>query len=426
MDRRLMVVLAGAWLVACAGKSGDGGPAAGGSGAEGGSGGASAGAGGKGGSSGSGGAQPSGGSPGTGGGAGGGPGTGGGQGGAAPGDASMPAAGGAMGQDAANKDATAPPPPDGPPAAGKPLRIYWIDVEGGASTLVVTPSGDILLADAGWTGTRDVNRIVAVLEKEVGRKQIDYFVATHYHVDHVGGVPALAAAVPIAAFLDHGASVEGGADFTRYQGAIGNAKRVTVQAGMRMALGAVEITIVSAAGKVVDPLASAAANPACPGPQKTDEPDEDPQSVGFLARYGKFDFVDLGDLTWGVESRLACPMNRLGAVEIFQTSQHGSNESNAPQLVHGLQPLVVVMNNGATKGGSASTFGVIKASPGLKDLWQVHLASNVPADMQTEEGLIANAGGPDQAHWLRATIEADGSFTVTNGRTAMSRSYQSR
>jgi hypothetical protein len=315
MDRRLIVVLAGAWWLACAGKSGDGGPGAGGvgvgvvgvGGSEGGSGGAS-GVGGRGGAQATGGSQGTGGTQGTGGG-------GQGTGGSAVVDGSAPATGGATGQDAsaAPRDTASPPPAaDGPAAAGKPMRIYWIDTEGGAATLVVSPSGETLLADAGWTGTRDSTRIVAVLEKEVGRKQLDYFVATHYHIDHVGGVPALAEAVPIATFIDHGASVEAGNDFTRYQGAIGNGKRVTAQPGMKVALGGVEITIVVAAGKVVDPLATAAANPACPGPQKTDVPDEDPQSVGFLARYGAFDFVDLGDLTWAAESRLACPMNRLG------------------------------------------------------------------------------------------------------------------
>ena len=178
-------------------------------------------------------------------------------------------------------------------------------------------------------------------------------------------------------------------------------------------LGEVEITIVTAARQVVEPLPSAAANPLCAGAQtKNDGNDEDPQSLGFLARFGSFEFVDLGDLTWGVEHRLACPMNRIGQVEIFQSSQHGSTESNPPQLVHALAPLAIVVNNGASKGGEPRRCRCSATSPGMKDVWQVHRANAAGAN-NTEDALIANTGGADQAHWIRATHR---------GRAAPSRS----
>ena len=40
-----------------------------------------------------------------------------------------------------------------------------------------------MLIDAGWPGTRDADRIMAVA-KQAGITQIDYLVLTHYHVDH--------------------------------------------------------------------------------------------------------------------------------------------------------------------------------------------------------------------------------------------------
>ena len=85
------------------------------------------------------------------------------------------------------------------------LRVYMIDVEGGQSTLFVTPAGQSLLIDTGWPGHeyRDADRIVAAA-KLAGIKKIDYVLITHFHVDHVGGVPQLVERIPVGTFIDHG------------------------------------------------------------------------------------------------------------------------------------------------------------------------------------------------------------------------------
>jgi glyoxylase-like metal-dependent hydrolase (beta-lactamase superfamily II) len=68
------------------------------------------------------------------------------------------------------------------------LNMYWIDVEGGASTLIVSPSGESLLIDTGWTvDDRDAKRIYAMAQ-HAGLKRIDYPVISHFHADHVGQV----------------------------------------------------------------------------------------------------------------------------------------------------------------------------------------------------------------------------------------------
>src|SRR5262249_13924986 len=87
----------------------------------------------------------------------------------------------------------------------KPLQIFFVDVEGGQSTLFVTPSGQSLLIDTGWPGNngRDADRIVAAA-KAAGLSKIDFVLLTHYHMDHTGGVPQLAARIPVGTFIDHG------------------------------------------------------------------------------------------------------------------------------------------------------------------------------------------------------------------------------
>jgi competence protein ComEC len=89
--------------------------------------------------------------------------------------------------------------------AAKNLEIYFIDVEGGQSTLFVAPSGESMLVDTGWSGhnSRDADRIAAAA-KHAGVKAIDYLLITHFHEDHVGGVPQLARKLPIRNFIDHG------------------------------------------------------------------------------------------------------------------------------------------------------------------------------------------------------------------------------
>src|SRR5688572_2468262 len=90
------------------------------------------------------------------------------------------------------------------------LDIYWIDVEGGASTLIVTPQGQSVLMDTGWAGfnDRDASRIEQVIRKEAGLVRLDYVLISHFHADHAGGLAALAKGVPISSFVDHGDLVE--------------------------------------------------------------------------------------------------------------------------------------------------------------------------------------------------------------------------
>lgn len=317
------------------------------------------------------------------------------------------------------------------------LDIYWIDVEGGASTLIVTDAGQSVLMDAGYAGLndRDVDRIEHVIREEAGLDHIDYFLTSHFHGDHVGGLAALADRIDIRGFIDHGDSVDkdtGGGKvlWESYLATVGD-KRRTVTPGDTLELEGVQLVIVSANGETLsESLPGAGAkNPLCAfyEPKPYDQ-GENGRSLGYILKVGDFEFVNLGDLTWSFQHKLACPSNVLGEVDLYQVTHHGVRGDVLLQQVWSTRPTVAVMNNGPTKGGVPKVVKYVRNSPGLEDLWQLHRALNNNAEHNAPEQLIANLGETDgcNGHWLRARVESTGSYTLTNSRTGFSKTYQTK
>ncbi len=318
-------------------------------------------------------------------------------------------------------------------ARSRDLRIYWIDVEGGASTLIVSPSGESLLVDTGFPGDRDTDRIVKAV-KAAGLTKLNALIVTHYHADHVGGVPALAKLIPIDRFYDHGESVEmatkHGPEFFNGYIAAADGKRTIAKPGDKIALAGVDITVVSANGEVIgSPISNGGAqNQYCKdAQQKPEDKTENSRSVGFLLTYGKFKFLDLGDLTWDREMMLACPVNKIGTVTLFQASHHGfsGGQSGSPAFVWALRPEVVIVNNGPRKGFEAASYEIIEKIPGIEGIWQIHRSVQSDAAHNTSEQMIANLdeGPSDQGLDLSVSASRSGQFTVTNARNNFQKTY---
>jgi len=319
-------------------------------------------------------------------------------------------------------------------SAAKNLEVYSIDVEGGQSTLFVSPSGESMLVDAGWGGfnKRDADRIAAAA-KHAGVKKIDYLVITHYHTDHVGGVLQLAEKLPIHNFVDHGPSVEdnqqGKVLFNTYLEYRNKGTHIEVKPGDTVPIKGIEVKVLSAAGKVIDsPLPGAGQpNPECASFQMKDpDPSENAQSVGMLITYGSFRMIDLGDLTWNKEKDLVCPANKIGTVDLYLVSHHGMNISGSPQLVHAIHPKVALMNNGPRKGGTPEAWQTIHDTPGLQDLWQLHFAVAGGKDHNSADNVIANLDETNvcEGHWIRVEAQKDGSFKLYNSRNKFEQSYK--
>lgn len=347
---------------------------------------------------------------------------------------------------------------------GATLDIYYIDTEGGQSTLFVGPTGESLLVDTGNAGERDLSRIVETL-RGAGVSRIDHLWTTHFHGDHVGALLELAKQFPVQHFYDHGAPNPKdriiSAAFLSAYAELSKDKRHIVKPGDKVTMSGLDITAVASANQFIrkNLKGGGGANPACAQTQPMDESNyfdpDNGESAGFVLAYGRFRTADLGDLTWNGELDLMCPVNRIGTVDVYLTSHHGLAKSGSPALVHALQPRVAVMNNGTRKGGEPNTFRVLFASPGLEDLWQLHWSwnaglENAPAtfianvdDNATIAGVLTQpaaapgrgpAGPPpgfggtphSPAYLIKVSAQQDGTFTVTNTRNGFSKTYLPR
>jgi beta-lactamase superfamily II metal-dependent hydrolase len=313
-------------------------------------------------------------------------------------------------------------------AAADTLEIEVIDVEGGQATLIVSPARESVLIDAGWAGFegRDADRIAAAV-KRAGLSHIDYLIVTHYHRDHVGGVPELIKRVPVRTFVDHGPTVEADDDAVALYDAYVEARRtgrhLQVAPGDAIPVKGIDVRVVAANGRRLQTPPGSASNPLCGGfRSKQKDLGENARSVGVVISFGSFRMLDLGDLMWNEEGALVCPDNALGLVDVYLTTHHGLDSSNPPVLVHAVRPRVAVMNNGAKKGGSKDAWRVIRTAPRLLDFWQLHYTVDAGAEHNSPEPFIANLD-ETTAHGIHLSASRDGGFTVTNGRTRQSKHY---
>ena len=322
------------------------------------------------------------------------------------------------------------------------LDIYWVDVEGGASTLIVSPSGQSLLIDTGWE-ERDAKRIFAVAQ-QAGLKKIDFFILSHYHADHAGGIPALANLIPIERCFDRGDFVEPMNQkwFDNYLGAC-RTKRTIVKAGEKIPIKGIQVDVITSNGRIIDKSVSGGglANPLCTGAEnKPADVAENQDMVSVLVTYGKFKFLDLADLDWEKEMELACPINKLGEITLYQAGRHGALDgAGAPAFLYAIRPQVVVVNNGPRKGLGGPSPGGQKALtvhyerlakiPGVEGIWQSNLSLLDPdKGHNTAEEMIANLEetADCKGNFLKASVAKDGTLTVLNSRNAFNRTYAAR
>ena len=315
-------------------------------------------------------------------------------------------------------------------AATRSLDIYFLDVEGGQSTLLVTPDRQSFLIDTGFEGPRDAHRIVAAA-RDAGVGQIDYLMITHFHPDHDGGVAELSKLLPIRHFIDHDTllpdarkNAEFKAAYDRYLEVRKGKPHTVPKPADRLPVEGIQVEVVSSAGSVLTqplPGAGAANNLCSPKAVPPRDPAENPRSTGVIVTWGKFRFLDVGDLTGQPLFDLACPKSLIGPVDVYLVAHHGGPDVADPAVFAAFKPRVAIMNNGLKKGGALNTYEALHNVAGLADVWQIH-RSQAAGDQNFAADHIANLD-ESTGYWIKLTAHEDGSFQVVNQRTGQGTSY---
>jgi beta-lactamase superfamily II metal-dependent hydrolase len=330
------------------------------------------------------------------------------------------------------------------PAAGT-LDFYWIDMEGGGGTLIVTPAKESVLIDTGNAGSA-TNSSAARIHKaamDAGISKIDYLILTHFHTDHYGGAGDLAKLMPIGEVLDNGIPEHDSDGVTnndaRWNRSIQPYRdfkadsRMVIEPGevipLKQSDGAVPLSFfcVGTRKEHVTPsyVPTTVTNPVC-----ADEVDhaldttDNANSVVMLLKFGAFKFFDGGDLTWNMEAKLVCPFNPVGTVDLYQVDHHGLNLSNNPLLVRSLSPTVTVMSNGPHKGAMPQTLATLRSVASIKDMWQIHRNTLGGQEFNTDTNFIANMPVNCDGNYIKCSVDPSGkSYTISIPATGFSKTY---
>ncbi len=327
-------------------------------------------------------------------------------------------------------------------AEDKGLDIFFIDVDGGAATLIVTPERESILIDSGWPGRndRDPKRIVHVLKDVAKLDKLDHLVTTHWHMDHYGGVEGLSKLVEIGKFWDRGLPGVDGPEADFPDGPKANdplgVAYLKASAGKRKALGANDSlplngslkAIVLASGTEVRKIAKRQKHNPLNAESKTiaEDPSDNARSLAIKFSLGQFDFLDCGDLTWNIERDLVVPYDRIGQIDLYQVTHHGMDISNNPVLVKTIHPTVAIMNNGPRKGGAANTVKLLKSIPSIEAAYQLHKNAATGPEDNTDPSLIANKP-KEGGEFIHASVSPDGkTFSVQIGEKGEKKTFTSK
>jgi hypothetical protein len=143
-----------------------------------------------------------------------------------------------------------------------------------------------------------------------------------------------------------------------------------------------------------------------PAPEDTGD---NANSLGFLLSFGYFRFLDLGDLTWNLEYKLVAPNDKIGMIDVYQSTHHGIDLSNNPVLIKTVRPIVTIINNGPHKGGTPQLFKNLLDTGSIKAIFEQHrfLDAPPPSDLQGKQLYIANMDEACKGEFIELHVVPD-------------------
>jgi len=322
-------------------------------------------------------------------------------------------------------------------ASAANLDIYWIDVEGGGATLLVTPARETILIDSGENKAHHAARMHDAV-RSAGLNRIDHHIVTHWHADHYGGTYALSKLLPIrnyyagTPFPDR---VDDDPQFSVLMPLFKKANRGKPRIlapgdviPLRQVSGypEVRVRVIGGNRRQIAARSGGPSNLACGAPVVAPRFDdgENAMSLVLMIEYGKFRFLNAGDVTWHIEERLACPADLIGKVDLFQVTHHGLDRSNNPHLIRSIQPLVAVVNNGPQKGSEPNTMRTLLGAKEPAVVWALYANLKTGPDLNPPAQRIANPAGTPGGRGLRASVQPGGTFTVQIGDDGHKEEYR--
>lgn len=208
------------------------------------------------------------------------------------------------------------------------LYLTHFDVGQGDATLITTPRGKRILIDAGGSGDSVAARI-----RRAGVDTIDLLVATHNHIDHIGGIADVFATFAVKRYLDNNVPC-----------ATQVCARTTLAATSEPGL----LNIDSGVGDSIDGVFVRY----LPLPP-TDSSNENDNSIGVIIQFGNFRALYTGD-SQADELAFWIADNFIPPVHVLKAAHHGSQNGITGDLVATTLPSVVVISVGKNAFGHPS------------------------------------------------------------------------
>jgi len=253
-----------------------------------------------------------------------------------------------------------------PPASGGELTIRILDVGpiNGDSILISSPAGKTVLIDAGDTAK---GKAVVEALKRNNVQQLDYFIATHPHPDHIGGSTEVFKAVKVLNVIDNGQppsvtpqatptpkqkqpapkpspsrrstkSTSLSQFYDDYKAAVGSsgARYETAKPGMKLDLGGGALLTILAPS---EPFFTK---------DKMTTGGNEANANSIIARldYGSFSMLLAGDAEEQTEHRLLTKEVDL-QTEVLKVSHHGSKYASSKDFLNRVKPEVAIVSCGA-------------------------------------------------------------------------------